>query len=217
MSYHLFTQIKKQNGIEYLYDHCSCKAICKEVEQEHLKSFNFPGVEIFSEFVTSEEERTLIAGIDAAAWRPSQSGRFKQDFGPKVNFKKQKVNCSAFTGLPVYSKFLVERIKSCPSLSSFEPVEMCNLEYLPERGSAIDPHLDDSWLWGERLLTLNLLSDSWLTMTWNEQCKKSDIIREFENSGNISSEISVKIPLKTRSLVVLLGDARYKWKHGIDR
>lgn len=35
-----------------------------------------------------------------------------------------------------------------PILEDFRPVEQCNLDYSPERGSAIDPHLDDAWLWG---------------------------------------------------------------------
>lgn len=47
----------------------------------------------------------------------------------------------------------------------FFPVELCNLEYVPERGSAIVPHLDDSWLWGERLVLLNLESETKMTFT----------------------------------------------------
>ena len=46
------------------------------------------------------------------------------------------------------------------SLNDFRCVELCNLCYEPDRGAAIDPHKDDEWLWGERLVTLNLLSDT---------------------------------------------------------
>ena len=43
-------------------------------------------------------------------------------------------------------------------------MELCNLWYDPQRGAAIDPHKDDAWLWGERLVTLNLLTDTAYSM-----------------------------------------------------
>lgn len=82
----------------------------------------------------------------------------------------------------------------------FVPVELCNLEYLPQRGSAIDAHYDDWWLWGERLVTLNLLSDTVLTFTDDTQ-----------------PTLSVLVRLACRSLIVVSGPARYTWKHAIQR
>ena len=92
------------------------------------------------------------------------------------------------------------KIKSCKSLVDFLPVEVCHLEYCPSRGSSIDPHIDDTWLWGERLITLNLLSSSILTLS-NDACNK----------------VIVQVPLPRRSLLVLQGRARNIWKHSIDR
>lgn len=89
-----------------------------------------------------------------------------QDYGPKVNFKRQKVKLGSFDGLPSFSELLIDRIHTTIlQLYDFKPVELCNLDYSPKRGSAIDPHCDDSWLWGERLVTLNLLSHTVLTFT----------------------------------------------------
>lgn len=132
------------------------------------------------------------------------------------------------------------QMKACAVLSGFLPVEQCNLDYRAERGSAIDPHFDDWWLWGERLVSLNLLSKTVLSMS----CDSEDTIQLFpisskeefsppgsacRNSGEEGSEcslcprlvpgreVSVAVPLPQRSLVVLHGDARYKWKHGIHR
>lgn len=79
------------------------------------------------------------------------------------------------------------------------PVEQCNLEYVPDRGSAIDPHIDDEWLWGERLITLSLLSDTVLTFT------------------NEEMDVQVRVPLPRMSLIIVSGVARHKWKHGINR
>lgn len=117
-----------------------------------------------------------------------------------MNFKKRKVRVGSFRGLPLYSRSLVDRFANYSCLAGFVPVELCNLEYLPQRGSAIDAHYDDWWLWGERLVTLNLLSDTVLTFT-----------------DDSHPTLSVLVSLARRSLVVVSGPARYKWKHAIQR
>jgi len=117
-----------------------------------------------------------------------------------VNFKRKKVKIAHFDGLPSFSKFLIERMTlTIPLLKDFKTVELCNLEYIPDRGSSIDPHFDDFWLWGERLVTLNLLSNTIITMS----------------NDDINTEIDVELP--RRSLVIMSGLARYKWKHAIKR
>ncbi|GAB1608195.1 alpha-ketoglutarate-dependent dioxygenase alkB homolog 4-like [Argonauta hians] len=161
---------------------------------------DYPGIFLEEDFISAEEEDMLTNHIDQTPFVDSQSGRRKQDYGPKVNFKKQKVNCRCFTGLPSFSKFLVDRFTSRPELSGFVPVELCNLEYEPSRGSAIDPHFDDFWIWGERLVTVNLLSHTYLTMSRDEE-----------------PNVQVRIPLPRRSLVVVYGPARYQWKHAVHR
>ncbi|KAL4660564.1 alpha-ketoglutarate-dependent dioxygenase alkB 4-like [Arapaima gigas] len=168
-------------------------------EQGVRDSFPFPGVFLWNDFVSPEEERHLVETMDQDYWKESQSGRRKQDFGPKVNFKKQHVRLGGFTGLPPFSRDLVTRMREEPLLQDFEPVEQCNLDYNAARGSAIDPHFDDSWLWGERLVTINLLSDTVVTMSRDE------------------GDVLVSIGLPRRSLLVLYSKARHQWKHAIHR
>lgn len=71
----------------------------------------------------------------------------------------------------------MKKFKEISELSDFKIVELCHLEYCPERGASIDPHADDSWLWGERLVTINLNSSTVLTLTpWSEdacECHQS--------------------------------------------
>ncbi|XP_066490841.1 alpha-ketoglutarate-dependent dioxygenase alkB homolog 4 [Tiliqua scincoides] len=128
-------------------------------------AFLFPGVFLLEDFISPDEERKMVELMDYSTWKPSQSGRRKQDYGPKVNFKKHKLKAGNFTGLPSFSQEIVTRMKEHSVLNGFLPVEQCNLDYGPERGSAIDPHLDDWWLWGERLVSLNLLSATVLSMS----------------------------------------------------
>ncbi|XP_071111000.1 alpha-ketoglutarate-dependent dioxygenase alkB homolog 4-like isoform X2 [Haliotis cracherodii] len=164
------------------------------------EKLDFSGILILEDFVSESEEKQLCDIIYRTPFMKSQSGRRKQDYGPKVNFKKQKVKTDVFTGLPDFSQFLYERMKAVPHLEDFIPVELCNLEYVPERGSAIDPHFDDFWLWGERLVTLNLVSDTTLCFT------KDDLLG-----------VEVHVPLLQRSLIVVSGPARAEWKHAIHR
>ncbi|GFQ73360.1 alpha-ketoglutarate-dependent dioxygenase alkB homolog 4 [Trichonephila clavata] len=122
-------------------------------------------VKLLPDFISEEEESSLIDAIDLIPWMQSQSGRKKQDFGPKINFKKKKAKIDNFKGFPCFSKSILERFKQFEELSDFFPVELCHLEYSPDRGSAIDPHIDDFWIWGERLVTINLASSTTITLT----------------------------------------------------
>ncbi|XP_041349728.1 alpha-ketoglutarate-dependent dioxygenase alkB homolog 4-like [Gigantopelta aegis] len=193
-----------KSGLVYRYCHHCCKAFADSDHTSHPDhkgdSVPLEGVVICEDFISSEEEDRLVSKIYETPFVDSQSGRRKQDYGPKVNFKKQKVKTEVFSGLPQFSQFIYERMTSISALARFAPVELCNLEYDASRGASIDPHFDDFWLWGERLVTVNLLSDSILCFTRDD---KPDV------------EIHVLMP--RRSLIVVAGEARYRWKHGIHR
>lgn len=104
------------------------------------------GITLISNVINEDEEQLIVSLIDDPAtpspWVSSQSGRRKQDYGPKVNFRKQKVKLTGFHGLPDYGHKLFRKLSMVTEvLNDFIPVELCNLEYVPERGSSIDPHL----------------------------------------------------------------------------
>lgn len=120
-------------------------------------------------------------------------------------------------------------------MADFSPVELCNLDYRPERGAAIDPHLDDSWLWGERLVTFNLLSDTVLTFSTPNHTPSPQVTMETQNhtpnptpsshatvanhtsDPTPSSQVAVEISMPRRSLIVVSGTARGDWLHSIQR
>lgn len=124
-----------------------------------------PGIYVLSDFLTIDEEKNIMTGIDALPWDSSQSGRRKQQYGPKTNFKKMKLATGKLKGYPKFSEFIQKRFAEVPVLSDFQTIEQCSLEYDPKKGASIDPHIDDCWIWGERIVTVNLLSDSVLTLT----------------------------------------------------
>uniref|UniRef100_A0A5K3FRG9 Fe2OG dioxygenase domain-containing protein n=1 Tax=Mesocestoides corti TaxID=53468 RepID=A0A5K3FRG9_MESCO len=197
---------------------------------DHSDGFKFFGITILDEFLSEEEEADLIRKIDASPWVPSQSGRSKQDYGAKVNFKKRRISTKYFTGLPDYSRSLVERLhhrmrNNGARFKDFYPVELCNLEYLPERGAAIVPHLDDTWLWGERLVLLNLASPT--RMTFTLPANGPGVPGEWERYKTFAASYlppsqaglppSVAVSLPRRSLLIIADKARFTWLHAINR
>lgn len=184
----------KNEEKRYVYIYCPGCNLCWPDDEAADVFGDFPlhlgKVKVIPEFCSEEEESLFISSIDKIPWMPSQSGRRKQDFGPKVNFKKKKVKVGEFKGFPYFTEKLLKKLKEVPELSDFEPVELCHLEYSPERGSSIDPHLDDIWLWGERLVTVNLESSTVLTL---EPCSKNtcECHQQFADSSRANALFGV--------------------------
>lgn len=133
---------------------------------------------------------------------------------------------SDFKGFPLSTKFVQDRFEKIPILNNFFTIEQCSLEYNPELGASIDPHVDDCWIWGERIVTLSLLADTVLTLTphcvkYNNQYNidyipNADFLPNVMNSDNYQVDV-VRILMPRRSLLVLYGKPRYIWEHCILR
>ena len=147
---------------------------------------------------------------------------FLQDYGPKVNFKRHKLQLGNFDGLPSFIKPLLSRMPAQVA-AHFIPVELCCLDYRPKKGAAIRPHVDDCWLWGEQLLTINLLSHTTLTFSTtyttapasHNPSNVDHIFSPLHSAASVLVQIEVLLP--RRSLVVVEGSARYQWEHSIQR
>lgn len=138
-----------------------------------------------------------------------------QNFGPKTNFKKKKLRLGTFNGFPRTTKFVQEKLNEVKELKDFQTIEQCSLEYNPQRGASIDPHIDDCWIWGERIITVNVLGDSILTMIpyrgsidkYNLNC-----VENIENTDLQEEKIVVRLPMPEGSLMILYGSARYSFQ-----
>lgn len=191
------------------------------------------GIYIEMDFLSDREHDRLMQGIDSMAWDLSQSGRRKQNFGPKCNFKARKLRLGNFQGFPKFSRFVQEKFEKVPILQGFQTIEQCSLEYDPARGASIDPHVDDCWVWGERIVTVNLLSDSVLRLTPNQYPRRYnlDLVETYpkvvgncvkiETNGSDGVEACVEdtvlVPMPRNSLLVMYGGARYDYEHRIVR
>ncbi len=206
------------------------------------------GLEIIKDFVSVEEEAKLLHDLDTTIpWDSSQSGRRKQNFGPRANFKKRKAKLGNFNGFPACTKFVQDRFNAVPTLQDYRTVEQCSIEYRPEMGARIDPHIDDCWIWGERIVQLNLLSDSVLTLfkykgdphRYNlpdvrkyPKIMNQDqlVFNPFRQSwteeidsykvladSDDDQDYVIRVPLPRRSLLIMYGEPRYDWEHCILR
>lgn len=127
-----------------------------------------------------------------------------------------------FYGLPSLSMHLLEQLINRnqlirDKLNDFKVVEICNLEYRKDRGSCIAEHYDDFYFWGNRIVTLNLLTPTKLILTKEKSNKsKQNEINSSLDQSNLDN-VEIIINLKARSLVILDDEARYSWLHSVRR
>uniref|UniRef100_A0A1A9Z457 Uncharacterized protein n=1 Tax=Glossina pallidipes TaxID=7398 RepID=A0A1A9Z457_GLOPL len=216
----------------------------EKVRQQHSwhqeqVGVDLPGVVVKENFLTMKEGQQLLDNLDhLLPWTLSQSGRRKQNFGPKTNFKRRKLRNGQFKGFPDFTAFIQHRFKEIKILDNFQTIEQCSLEYDPSKGASIDPHIDDCWIWGERVVTVNCLGNAVLTLTLYEETKDlhnlsnlqkynlamvanyQQFLREplFSKKKIQSFENKVlRIPMPNLSLIVLYGPARYQFEHSVLR
>jgi hypothetical protein len=164
---------------------------------EHI----FSGFYKIEKLLTEDEIQNILKEVNNAQWFDSQSGRKKQDFGPKINYKKRKVKFNEESTFPDYSKILQEKINQIPFLQNFKTAEIGNLFYTKQSGAHIDPHIDDYWIWGNNIIGLNLLSETVITFTYN--------------LNNIQYELNFQI--NPGDLYIMSNESRYIWKHSVKK
>ncbi|EPY40079.1 alkylated DNA repair protein alkB like protein 4 [Angomonas deanei] len=177
---------------------------CAEHAGKEQEPKRIGGLHVMENIVTPDMEQSLLDFFDNTpepfgGWKVSQSGRRKQDYGPKRNFKKKKVKPSDIPHMPLVFKKLfadVSQAVSGPTGKPFDTVEVSVLEYTTERMSNFDPHVDDTWLWGDRIVGLNLLEDCIMTFV--------------DAEGD-----ALDVCLPRRCLFIMSGESRYTWMHGI--
>ena len=148
----------------------------------------------------SDEER-LLAHIDSSEWLTDLSRRVLH-FGYKYDYTSRRLNDTSRIGpLPDWLKQLSYKVREAASeegkqlLDPHQPFEQAIInEYEPKQGIA--PHINRD-CFGPVVATVSLGS-----------AVDMDFCCDF-NGDEYTQR------LEPRSLVLLFGDARYKWQHGI--
>ena len=156
------------------------------------KKLPIPDLEYFEEFISREEEQNLIQQIDNQNWLTDLKRRV-QHYGYKYDYKSRRIDLNMKIGiLPNWVSFLINRFLE-KKIFKKTPDQLIINEYF--QGQGIAAHIDCEPCFEDTIASLSL---------------NSDVVMDF-------SKQKEKIPfvLNQRSLVVLKGESRFNWKHGI--
>ena len=147
---------------------------------------DIPGLQYLPNFITPNEELTLIEVIDRQQWLHDLKRRV-QHYGYKYDYKERVVKPDSYLGpLPDWLMPVSQKLP-------FKPDQAIVNEYQP--GQGISAHVDCVPCFDEMIASLSLGSGAVMQFTNGQE--KHDLF------------------LEPRSLIMLSGPARYEWTHAI--
>ena len=157
--------------------------------------FNIKGLTYVEDFISDSEHKEIWKTINQEPWLDDLKRRV-QHYGYKYDYKKRSLDYSMYIGtIPQWTNFVTQRIVSKGYMKYFPDQVIVN-EYLP--GQGIADHIDCEPCFEDTIVSLSL---------------GSSCIMDFKNK--IDKTEKYELLLKPKSLIVITGEARYKWTHGI--
>jgi len=161
----------------------------------HNHEYQLDGLQYLADFISPVEHDLLLNAIDTHPWLDDLKRRV-QHYGYKYDYKQHKVNHSMkIADLPPFLKTFADRLQK-QGFFNDTPDQVIVNEYLP--GQGITDHIDCPPCFADTVASLSL--GSTCVMNFTNKDNKNDI---------------VKYLLEKNSIVILKGNARYNWKHGI--
>lgn len=152
------------------------------------------GLAYVPDFITPQQEASLISTIDAQDWLTDLKRRV-QHYGWRYDYKAKRISEDLRLGeLPDWLAGYCKKLHIDGYFSQMPDQVIIN-EYLA--GQGITPHIDCVPCFGDTIASLSLGSPC--VMELSKDSQKRPLL------------------LEPRSLVVLSGEARYRWKHAIAR
>lgn len=152
------------------------------------------GLEYIKNFITKADQQELLSQIDTMPWIMDLKRRV-QHYGYRYNYKSRSVNQAIYLGeLPSWAMALAERFCQLNYSEILFDQVIVN-EYKP--GQGISAHIDCESCFGDTIISLSLGSTCVINFTTKNHPEKKSLL------------------LDTGSLLVLKGDARYRFLHSI--
>jgi alkylated DNA repair dioxygenase AlkB len=146
------------------------------------------------DFLSSDEHDFLWNEINKSSWL-SDIKRRVQHYGWKYDYKARRIDESMFlNNMPDWASKLSHRLHALGHIRDL-PDQLIVNEYLP--GQGIANHVDCKPCFSDTVISISL---------------GSNCVMDFIN---LDTKEKIAIVLYPRSLVVIKGDSRYKWSHGI--
>jgi alkylated DNA repair dioxygenase AlkB len=152
------------------------------------------GLSLLADFIMDAEELELLSVIDQQPWLADLQRRV-QHYGYRYDYTARQVTANLYLGvLPEWLQSLATRLH-CEGLFATVPDQVIVNEYQP--GQGIAAHVDCITCFGATIASLTLCSGCLMDFTHSNTAQKTSLF------------------LPPRSLLLLQGDARYRWQHGI--
>lgn len=154
-----------------------------------------PGLQYIPDFLDQASHDTLLEVIDTLPWLADLKRRV-QHYGYRYNYKKRAIDASMKVGvLPDWAERLGQQaFDQKLTLQAFDQV-IVN-EYEP--GQGIARHVDCEPCFDDTIMSVSL---------------GTPCVMHFTSLTN--KNIDIPVVLAPKSVVVLSGEARYKWQHSI--
>ena len=152
------------------------------------------GLTYVPNFIDQIEVNHFIESINAEPWLTDIKRRV-QHYGYKYDYKARSIDYSMFIGkLPSWAMTIAQRLFNEKHISEL-PDQLIINEYKP--GQGIANHVDCEPCFGDTIISISL---------------GSSCVMDFIN---LRTKQKVEVMLESGSLVVLTGEARHNWTHGI--
>ncbi|CAM8896832.1 unnamed protein product [Rhodiola kirilowii] len=182
---------------------------------------NIPGLYLWHDFVSCEEEAKLLMEVDNRPWN-NLAKRRVQHYGYEFCYDTRNINTNQRMGeLPSFLIPVLERITLLPELDAAENVDSDQVtvnEYPP--GVGLSLHIDTHSAFEGLIFSLSLAGSCIMEFRrypdglWLPRSVTSDAT-EVACSDSCSSYIRKILYLPRRSMLLLSGEARYAWHHYI--
>jgi len=153
--------------------------------------------------ISAREEDALLRNIDAADWLTDLKRRV-QHYGYRYDYTARRIVADMRIGdLPPWVMPLAAHLGD--AFFDKLPQQMIVNEYRP--GQGIAPHVDCEPCFGDVVVSVSLGSTCVMDLTRRDAGDDNRIAD--------ADDARVQLFLEPRSAVVLSGDSRYRWAHGI--
>lgn len=173
-----------------------------------------PGLFLYDDFITEEEEERILSQLDGTdpefsteflPWKPANfnGSNTGKRWGVHCNLRDRRVG-AAENPLPHFvTEIVLPKLIHMQAMKGCQPNEANAIDYRRSQHHHLTSHVDDRKLSKEPIANLSLAGDCYMT---------------FRNVAlNRNTAVTVqKVLLKRRCLQILTGKARYDFSHGIE-
>eukprot|EP00929_Paragymnodinium_shiwhaense_P121126 TRINITY_DN93261_c0_g1_i1.p1 TRINITY_DN93261_c0_g1~~TRINITY_DN93261_c0_g1_i1.p1 ORF type:complete len:345 (+),score=51.72 TRINITY_DN93261_c0_g1_i1:82-1035(+) len=172
------------------------------------------GLRYCTDFVTEAEVQELMRAVEQGPWSPHLKGRRQQFFGLVYYHTQhdmpalQPGTMERQTGRPMEDlpPWLFDRIDALDVFTRRGELNQVAVNDYTER-AGIGLHVEDVMSFGANLATLSLLQPIQLTLV---PATEPEPTRDGIDTGSW-----IKVLLEPRSMLILQGESRYQYRHGI--